>query len=244
MIDLRLDEELAVITLRRPERRNALTPEMLGALASAVREAEDSGAIVLLGEGPAFCAGFDLHLCRDAPDGSVLRELLAGLAGAIAALRTAGPPVVMGAHSAAIAGGCALLGGADFVFTDDGATLGYPVVTLGISPAVSAPFLRLAVGDGTARARLLEPSLFDGREAVRIGLAHESLAAPAIVGPRALECARELARKPRRAMRATKRWLAEVTPADGTAALEASLSLTGGDEERRLLPRAWSRPAR
>src|SRR5690606_31084299 len=89
-------------------------------------------ALLLRGEGPVFCAGFDLDACRHDP--LAMRALLTGLSATILALRTCPCPVVIAAQGAAIAGGCALLGGADFVVTDAQARFGYPVTLLGISP--------------------------------------------------------------------------------------------------------------
>jgi enoyl-CoA hydratase/carnithine racemase len=111
---------------------------------------------------------------------------------------------------------------------------------LGISPGVSAPFLSGAVGSGRARERLLDPSLVSGREAVRIGLAHELVERDAVAG-RAVEIAGDLAAKPATGIEATKRLLNELDSAMAHAgrALETSLSLAGGDEEQRLLPQVW-----
>ncbi len=244
MISVRVEHEVALILLNRPEKRNAMTPEMLGSLVSAVEQLgrTDARAIVLSGEGAAFCAGFDLSLCQDHPDGSVMRALLTGLSGVIEALRDQPLPVVIAAHGAAIAGGCAVLGAGDLVFTNDEAKLGYPVVKLGVSPAVSAPFLRLRVGDGHTRERLLDTRLIGGREAERCGLVTKSLATAEEVLPAAMESARVLASKPAPAMAATRGWLAEIESIGGLAwrSLSVSLSLTGGEEERALLPVAWA----
>ena len=73
------------------------------------------GAVVLEGEGAAFCAGFDLSLCKENSD--AMKELLTGLSGVIRAMRGCPAPVVVAAHGAAIAGGCAMLAGADVVVT-------------------------------------------------------------------------------------------------------------------------------
>lgn len=238
---------VTLLALSRPDRRNALTPAMLDDLPAQAERAARAGAraIVLAGDGPVFCSGFDLALCRDHPDGSVMRDLLAGLSRAVRGLRRVPVPVVGAARGAAIAGGCALLGGCDVVVTDSGAKLGYPVVRLGVSPAVSAPFLRAAVGDGPCRARQLDPGLIDGREAVRLGLAHEVVAEASAVLPRAAAIAAELAAKPTGAVSATRAWLNELDGTGGDAtpdlALAASLALAGGEEERSLLPAAWSR---
>lgn len=244
MIRTERDQGVAIITIDRPDQRNALTPEMLTDLHSAVVESNDASAILVRGEGKVFCAGFDLTLCKDDPHGSVMRSLLEGLSNSIVAMRNATPPVVLAAHGAAIAGGCALLGGADVVVTDPDAKLGYPVLLLGVSPAVSAPFLRLGVGDGAARRTMLDPTLISGRRAHEIGLANELADDPR---DEALRIARDLASKPRSGLDETKRWLNELDGVLGSGspklALDASTVLTGGQEEQQLLERFWSRNA-
>jgi len=249
MVRLDIAGAVASITLDRPDRRNALSPEMLDAIPAMVdRAARDARVIVLRGEGRAFCAGFDLSLCRDDPSGETMRSLLRGLSMAVRSLRRSRVPVVAAAHGAAIAGGCALLGGGDFVITNDDARLGYPVLLLGVSPAVSAPFLRAAVGDAACRERLLDTGLISGREAARIGLAWRSVPGPEAVHPTAMELAERLLSKSAAALAATKAWLNEID-ATGAAhwpdrALEASLGLAGGGEERSMLPAAWGGGAR
>ncbi len=230
------------IALARPEKRNALTPEMLVWLGQAIRALPASArAVLLVGEGAVFCAGFDLTLCKDDPGGSVMRGLLEGLHDCIGALRSLDIPVVIAAQGAAIAGGCALLGGGDVTVTNTEAKLGYPVARLGVSPAVSAPFLRSLAGDGAARKLLLENAIVGGREALRVGLVHECVDSPEAVRPRALQIATELAAKPVESIAATKRWLREIDQVCGAErGLKASLSLVGGEEERRLLPLAWT----
>lgn len=230
------------IALARPEKRNALTPDVLRDLLAAIRSIKsETKTLLLSGEGAAFCAGFDLSLCKDSPEGTVMRALLTGLHECIGALRSLEIPVVIAAHGAAIAGGCALLGGGDVILTNSEAKLGYPVARLGVSPSVSAPFLQNLVGDGVARTRELENGLIDGRAALACGLAHECLDRPEAVRDRSLEIATNLASKPPHAMAATKRWLAEIAPIRlATEGLQASLGRVGSDEERRLLPQAWN----
>jgi enoyl-CoA hydratase/carnithine racemase len=218
--------------------------ERLAAAVEEVRRGPDL-ALVLTGEGPVFCGGFDLKRCLEKPE--TLDVLLRGLAGLIEALRALPKPVVVAAHGAAIAGGCAILAAADVVVTDEQGKIGYPVTPLGISPAVSASSLRLAIGDGRARERLLDPGLISGREAGRIGLAHEVVTTPAEVRERAMEIARGLAEKPAGSWAATKVWVGEVEKGmgmEGAArrALEASVAIVGGNEEREKLGRLLSRP--
>jgi enoyl-CoA hydratase/carnithine racemase len=244
MIESQWRGEVAVVRLNRPEKKNALTPPMIDQLIHEIAAARESArALVLCGGGDVFCSGFDLALCLH--DASVLAHLLRGLSRAIISLRHHPAPVIVAAHGAAIAGGCALLGGGDVVVTNRDAKLGYPVTPLGISPAVSAPFLAAAVGEGNARARLLEPRLVSGQEACRIGLAHECLPIPDDVLPHAMALASDLAGKPRSAIAATKAWLNEIDGSldEGRAeqALEASLSLVGSPEERDRLKAFFAR---
>lgn len=230
------------ISLARAEKRNALTPEMQASLKQAIIAAPSSGkALLLSGEGAVFCAGFDLSLCKESPEGEVMRSLLVGLHACVTALCELDIPVVIAAQGAAIAGGCAILGGGDVIVTNADAKLGYPVARLGVSPAVSAPFLANLAGVGAARVRQLENGLIDGRAALACGLAHECLDRAEDVHPRALELARLLAAKPASALAATKRWLREIAPITSAEdGLQASLSLVGGEEERRMLPFAWN----
>lgn len=232
-----------VVTLARSEKKNALTPAMLGQLHAALLEASASGAgaILLEGEGAAFCSGFDLSLCRENSD--ALRALLTGLSEVLQSMRACPQPIVLAAHGAAIAGGCALLAAADVVLTHADCKLGYPVVRLGISPAVNAPLLSQSIGAGAARERLLSSQLISGWDALRLGLAHECIEDAGKVRDRALAQALALAAKPAPGMHATKRWLNEL---DGSMdkgrhlrALDASLGLVGSPEERTRLSELW-----
>ncbi len=239
------DGRVAVVLLDRHEKRNALTPDMLEnirACADHVHAEEDHpGALVLGGVGDVFCAGFDLSLCQEDP--LILPALLTRLSETARALRHLPIPVVAAAQGGAIAGGCALLCGADFVITNRDARLGYPVVRIGVSPAVSSTLLQPAIGHAHCRERLLDPALIDGEEALRIGLASECLAKPDAVLPRALELATDLASKQRHALAATKRWLNELDGSENAAqldgALNASLAITSGDEQRTMLESVW-----
>ena len=243
MIQVEPIGEVAIIRLDRAEKRNALTPKMLASLCGTLDRAASARAIVLSGVGEVFCAGFDLTLCRD--DDAVLGELLEGLSKAVRAIRQAPCPVVASAHGAAIAGGCALAGACDIIVTDRGAKLGYPVVRLGLSPAVNAPTLRASVGDGPTRARSLDPALIDGTEALRIGLAHHCVGTAGESEALAIKLAQELERKPRHGLAYTKRWLGEL---DGTLdedglerALQVSMSLVGSAEQRERLADVWKK---
>jgi enoyl-CoA hydratase/carnithine racemase len=230
---------VAIIWLDRPEKKNALTPGMLEDLCAALTQAGSQATVVVLaGKGDALCAGFDLTLCRE--NSEALKHLLSGLSRAIRLMRDLPCPVVVAAHGAAIAGGCALLGGADIVVTHESCRFGYPVVRLGISPAVSTPFLAASIGHGRARERQLGGQSFTGEQAMQWGLAHAMAATPEQVIEEACIIADQLACKPSSGLTATKQWLNEVSPCtEARAALEVSLSLVGSDEERTRLAALW-----
>ena len=249
MIRSNHENRTTTLTLARPESRNALTPEMLGALCEAIATIpEDAGAVVLRGDGPAFCAGFDLNLCRDDPDGAALASLLTGLSRAIEALRAQSAPVIAVVQGAAIAGGCALLGGADFVIATTDARFGYPVTRLGISPSVSAPTLVGSIAGGAVRSLLLDSGLVPATEAQRLGLVGEIHPDHAAADARSVEVAQLLSSKGPAAIRTTRRLLQELggpSSAWAEAGLARSLGLVGGPEQKELLPRAWAaRPSR
>lgn len=241
-------DALSILSLNRPDKRNAMTPEMFSHLRAAIADArrQNAPALLLTGAGPVFCGGFDLRLCLDSPD--TLHTLLVELAATIADLRALDTPVLIAAHGGAIAGACALLGAADIVITNHDAKIGYPVVKLGISPAISAPTLAHMIGDARARERLLDTEVISGREAARIGLATESLPSPDDVLPRAIDLARQLMAKPTTGFAATKQWLRELesaADADSPArALAASLSIVNHPEERDRLAQIFQRPSR
>jgi len=244
MISVEPHGNVAIMRLDRASKKNALTPRMLADLISRIDNAASARAIVLSGVGDVFCAGFDLTLAQE--DAGATASLLRGLAAAARALREAPCPVVASAHGAAIAGGCALLCGCDFVITDDAAKLGYPAVRLGLSPAVSAPGLVAMMGaPAPARARLLDPGLVSGREALRLGIASECMPTAAACEARAIELATMLAEKPRGVMAYTKRWLNEfdgsIDRARTEPALEASLASILTSEHQELLAASWSR---
>tara|TARA_R110000868_G_scaffold411617_1_gene706112 strand:+ start:191758 stop:192492 length:735 start_codon:yes stop_codon:yes gene_type:complete len=243
MIRVTMENSVTTIVLDRPEKRNAMLPSMLEGFEAAVRGIDDrTKAIVVLGAGKVFCAGFDLKACASDESGETLRALLTGLSRCVVAMRECPVPVVLGVHGSAIAGGCAMLGGADVVVADRGAVLGYPVVKIGVSPAVSAPFLMSAVPAGAARALMLDPGLIDGARAFALGLVHELVDEAGDIEKRAMEMGAVLASKPGVGVRSTKALVNEIT--DGIAGragegLGVSLSRVGSDEEREMLGALW-----
>ncbi len=243
MIQVHTENSVTTITLDRGEKRNAMLPGMLTEFEAAVRGiGEETKAVVVNGNGKVFCAGFDLKACAADESGETMRALLTGLSGCVVAMRECPVPVVLGVHGCAIAGGCAMLGGADVVVCDRSAKLGYPVVKIGVSPAVSAAFLMSAVPHGAGRALMLDPGLIDGSRAFEVGLVHELVDSAGDVEGRVMEIARGIAGKPGVGARATNRLLNELTEGmagNAGVGLETSLSRVGSDEERVMLGAVW-----
>lgn len=240
MIRTSESQGVRTISLARPQRRHALTPAMLEHLAREIEGSSNARALVLEGTDDTFCSGFDLDIV--AQDPGALPSLLRSLSHAARAMRALPAPVVVAVTGLAIAGGAALAAAADFLITHDDARLGYPVLRLGISPAVSSPQLLPAMGAGPARARLLDTELISGRRALELGLAHECLERPESVRPRAHQLAADLAAKPHETLALTKRWMneldASIHPPTIERALNASLHLVGSSEQTRILAHA------
>ena len=237
------DDGVLRITLQDAKKRNALGVEMFDAIDGALQSLDGQTRCVLLaGEGPVFCAGFDMRACVDNIE--VLEIYILRLSKLIRTLRRVSVPVVVAAHGAAIAGGCAVLTGCDFVVGSKEAKYGYPVHQIGISPAVTIPTLFQKVGEGRARSLSLSGEIIYGSDAYAIGLlSHlEETDTQAIAIASAL--AMELSKKPPIALQATKRWLNEL---DGSLdderfdlpAIQSSSSL--GEETERMLRQLWKK---
>ncbi len=237
------DGPVRLVIMNRPDRKNAMTPSMLAAMLAEIERCGREGkALVVAGDGDTFCAGFDMKMVHD--DSTVLAQLLTGLSKVIRAMRRLDAPVVVAAHGAAVAGGCALLGGGDIAVTDQAAKLGYPVVKLGVSPAVNGPTLSNLTGSGRARERMLDPGLIDGREALRIGLVQVCCDIREDVIPKCVKLAKQMAAFERTAWVATKRHLNEVDGSFDDAAFERSLAksmgLVGSEDQVRRVAGLWS----
>ena len=158
------DGDLAVITLDRPDKANALTAAMLADLIDAVRDARDAKALILTGAGRVFSAGADLD------DVAALKTspLWEDLSAAIAAL----PGLTIAALNGTLAGGaCGMALACDLRVAVPGAKVFYPVMKLGVLPQPSDP-ARLVALAGPSRARLilLAGAKLTAQEALACGL--------------------------------------------------------------------------
>jgi enoyl-CoA hydratase/carnithine racemase len=198
---------------------------------------------VIRGEGHSFSAGFDLAAC--VADPTALRDLVTELSRTVQALRALPIPVVCEVRGAALAGGCALLAGADFVIVSPDAQLGYPVHRIGVSPAVTMPALMANAGTGSARNITMGGSIHDGLSAVRAELATHCASTPESLAQECNTLVARLLSKGPVAMRATKCWVNELDGSNDATrfhhAAEASAAAAEGDEFATMLRDFWQK---
>src|SRR5581483_1022783 len=174
---LAYDGALATITLNRPDKRNAISYELIDELLRALAELEDSPAqiLILTGSGKAFCSGMDLDNLR-AITGRTSEENQADSAQMARLFRTLYefPKVTIAAvNGPAIAGGCGLATLCDLTLASTQAKFGYTEVRIGFLPAIVSTFLLRQVGEKQARDLLLTGRIINAEDAFRIGLVTE-----------------------------------------------------------------------
>jgi len=206
------DASIATITLSRPEKRNAISYELIEELLGALDELAHSSALVLIltGEGKAFCSGMDLEnlkvLTGRSPDQNLKdSETMAQL---FRALYEFPRPTIAAVNGAAIAGGCGLATLCDFTLAVPEAKFGYTEVRIGFVPAVVSTFLLRQIGEKRARDLLLTGRIIDADEAYRIGLVNEIVSAEDLMA-RARALAVQLLENSPASLLCTKRLLSD-----------------------------------
>src|SRR5215469_3103606 len=171
------EDGIKTIMLNRPERRNAMTPEMQDELIAALERASNghSRVVLLTGAGDAFSAGLDLvHLQAMATKSQSAHVADAErVARLFRTLYELPKPTIAIVHGAAIAGGTGLATICDFTLAAPGVKFGFSEVRIGFVPALVSAFLALQIGDKRARDLLLTGRLFQSEEAEELGLVNE-----------------------------------------------------------------------
>jgi methylglutaconyl-CoA hydratase len=176
-VSLQIDKQDGVgrITLDRPEVRNAFDDALIAALKAAVLDMDRDPQVrvlVLAGNGPAFCAGADLNWMKrmagygfheNVADARALAEMLA-------ALDRMAKPTVARVHGPAFAGGTGLVAACDIAIGTPQARFCFSEARLGLSPATISPYVVRAIGERAAHRYFLTAEVFDGAQALRIGL--------------------------------------------------------------------------
>jgi methylglutaconyl-CoA hydratase len=207
-IQLAHADQIATITLNRPDKRNAISFELLDDLMRALDEVEHSSAVVLIitGAGKAFCAGLDLDELKSLL-GKTHEENVkdsARMAQVFRRIYDFPRPTIAAVNGAAIAGGTGIATMCDFTLAVPEAKFGYTEVRIGFVPAIVSSILVWQVGHKIARDLLMTGRLFDGVEAHRYGLVNEILA-PDKLMERAQELARQLIEASPSSVRLTKK---------------------------------------
>jgi methylglutaconyl-CoA hydratase len=161
--------QITLLTLNRPERRNALTIELMSELTSAI---EDTAAdpkqriLILRGAGKAFCTGLDLEAAaKESPHATA--EMVARMLLALAETRLV---TIATVHGAAVAGGAGIMSACDFVIAAERTKIGYPEVRRGLVAGLVMTFLRRQLRERDLRELLLASELIDAERAREIGL--------------------------------------------------------------------------
>jgi len=225
-IQLAYEDGVAILTLNRPEKRNAISFELIDDLLHALDEVAKSDAIVLIvtGAGKAFCSGMDLENLKSLL-GRTPEQNLQDSETMVRLFRTLYefPKVTIAAvNGPAIAGGTGLALLCDFTLAAPGAKFGYTEVRIGFVPAIVSTFLLRQVGEKQARDLLLTGRIFDAGEAHQMGLINEIVPADTLMN-RARTLAAQLKENSAASLRATKQLLTDHSRAELDAQIGAAV---------------------
>jgi len=230
-VKLAEDAGIATITLNRPDKRNALSFQLLDELTRALDEVEKSTAqiVILTGAGKAFCAGMDLEELKTLTGKSHAENVADSrkMARIFRQLYEFSKPTIAAVNGAAIAGGTGLATMCDFTLAVPEAKFGYTEVRIGFVPAIVSSILVWQVGHKIARDLLLTGRLFDAVEAHRLGLVNQVVAADELMN-RARELAMQLTENSPTSLRLTKKLVNGFISAQLDAQIEQAVEENAG----------------
>jgi len=172
------DGRIAIVTLNRPEKRNAISTPMIEDIFAALNAAQEDSSVrvvILTGAGKAFCSGMDLETLQAIAKQSHDENLADSrrMARMFQLVYGFPKPLITAVNGAAIAGGCGLATLSDFTIAVPEAKFGYTEVRIGFIPALVSVMLRRQVGEKHARDLLLTGRILDAADAFRLGLVNE-----------------------------------------------------------------------
>ena len=216
-LKLEYDGALAIITLARPDKRNAISTQMIEDLLASLAEVQSSPArvAILTGEGKAFCSGMDLDELRAIATRSPVEHLEDSrrMARLFRTVYSFPKPLIAAVNGHALAGGCGLATLADFTIAVPDAKFGYTEVRIGFIPALVSVFLRRQIGEKRTRDLALTGRLFDAAEAREMGLVNLVVAAEELMAEARKLAATLIAASPTSLAR-TKRLLVQFSEGD------------------------------
>ena len=172
---------VAWLTLNRPEKRNALSGQMIADLTAAARclSGQDQvRAVVLAGTGAVFCAGADLDWMKTQIDATRDQRMVQArkLAIMLKTLNEMPKPLIGRIHGGAFGGGVGLACVCDVVLAAKGNKFGLTETRLGLIPATISPYVLARIGEGKARRVFMSARIFDATEAQQLGLVAKAVA--------------------------------------------------------------------
>ena len=177
MINFFEENNAGILTLNRPEKRNALHPKMVNEIINQldiIEKDDNIKFLIITGEGKSFCAGADLAYLNDLRNYSSTENEKDSedLAELFMRIYKFTKPTIAAVNGAAIAGGCGLASVCDFIIADNvNSKFGYSEVKIGFIPAIVSIFLIKKVGEGFAKRLLLTGEIIDAKKAFDLGLA-------------------------------------------------------------------------
>ena len=168
-------DTILIITLNRPEVRNALNEEMVGELSEVFADPgklTEINNVILTGTGSSFCSGADLSYLKSL-QGRTFAEQKQDSENLLVMYKNIyyfEKPVTALVNGPAIGGGCGLASICDFVIASDSAKFGYPEVKIGFTPAIVSVFLLYSLGFRKAKDLLLSGRILDAKESLEFGL--------------------------------------------------------------------------
>ena len=164
------DPQISVLTLNRPDKRNALSIELIEQLRDAVTSASNDRnrrVILIRANGPVFCAGLDL---KEATDPNKAHSSAMGLCDMYRAVTTSPSITISSAHGGAFGGGAGLVAACDFVVGAPDLRIGYPEVHRGLIAALVTTLLRRQLGERVVRELVLLGQTVEAPRALQLGL--------------------------------------------------------------------------
>ncbi len=203
MIEIGVRGAVGVLTLNRPDSKNALSRPLIAAMAKGIEELEANRNIraILLTGRPVFCAGADIAEMRDL---DLIEALSEDFSGCCERFANCTKPLIAAVEGYAVGGGCELIEMCDVVVAGEDARFGHPEITLGtLSGAGGTQRLARAVGRAKAMDLVLTGRLVAAPEAEKIGLISRVVATGNAFAA-ALEIAEQIASRPPLAVRFAK----------------------------------------
>ncbi|MEL6544696.1 MAG: enoyl-CoA hydratase-related protein [Myxococcota bacterium] len=219
-LELQTMGAVTMVTMNRPDVRNAFNPELIEELLE-IFSAPPSSIIVLAGAGAVFSAGADLEWMKKSAelDTESNRKDAERLARVFRTIDECDAITVAQVQGAAIGGGMGLVACCDVVVAETGAMFGFTEARLGLAPAVISPFVINKIGVSAARRYFVTAQRFDAAEAMRIGLVHKVVEASELDETTA-KMVRRVAQGGPKAVLASKRLVRDVTRMERDHAIE------------------------